>query len=80
MAAEAWLHVARARPFDSQAFAEGGAALCQLERYRLAADAWECACRIQPHNEDYANAHADALQKSARQAAQGSHPKGRKQL
>jgi len=80
MAAEAWLNVARARPLDAQAFAEAGAALCQLERYRLAVNSWECACRIQPHNEAYANAHADALQKSGLQTAQGSNPKSRKQL
>jgi tetratricopeptide (TPR) repeat protein len=80
MAAEAWLHVARARPLDAHAFAEAAAALYQLERFQLAANSWECACRIQPHNEDYTNAHANALRRSEEQTAQGSGPKGRKQL
>jgi tetratricopeptide (TPR) repeat protein len=80
MAAEAWLHVARARPLDAHAFAEGAAALYELARYQLAANSWECACRIQPHNEDYANAHANALGRSQQQIPQGSSPKGRSQL
>jgi tetratricopeptide (TPR) repeat protein len=80
MAAEAWLHVARARPLDAQAFAEAGAALCRQQRYDLAAGSWECACRIQPHNEDYAAGHADAVQQSVLRTPQGSSPKGRRQL
>jgi hypothetical protein len=80
MAAEAWLHVARARPLDAQAFAEAASALCRQQRYDLAAGSWECACRIQPHNEDYAAGHADAVRRSMLRTTQGSSPKGRRQL
>ena len=80
MAAEAWLHVARARPLDAQAFAEAASALGLLERFELAMSSWECACRIQPHNEDYARGYADALRRSAARTPQGSDPKGRRQL
>ena len=80
MAAEAWLHVARARPLDAQAFAEAAQALGRLGRYELATGSWECACRIQPHNEDYAAGYADTLRRSAAQTPQGSDPKGRRQL
>ncbi|HEX4354292.1 MAG TPA: hypothetical protein VHZ95_15290 [Polyangiales bacterium] len=80
IAAEAWLHVARARPLDAQAFAEAARALVKLERHGLAAAAWECACRIQPHNAAYASEHADSLRRSADSPAQGSEAKGRRQL
>ncbi|HEY2734243.1 MAG TPA: hypothetical protein VGI70_09670, partial [Polyangiales bacterium] len=78
IAAEAWLHVARARPLDAQAFAEAARSLTKLERHGLAAAAWDCACRIQPHNAVYANEYADALRRSAGSPAQGSAAKGRR--
>jgi hypothetical protein len=80
MAAEAWLHVARARPLDAQAFAEAAKALGRSERHGLAMNSWECACRIQPHNEDYATGYAEALQRSAPQTPQDSDPNNRRQL
>jgi hypothetical protein len=77
MAAEAWLHVARARPLDAQAFAEAARALVRLDRQALAAAAWDCACRIQPDNTCYAAEHAKALQRSGGVAAQETMAKGR---
>jgi tetratricopeptide (TPR) repeat protein len=80
MAAEAWLHIARARPLDAQAFAEAASALSRLQRYDLAATSWECACRIQPDNPVYADAHAAAIRSSDSERPQGLGTKGRKNL
>jgi Flp pilus assembly protein TadD len=64
LAAEAWSHVAHARPFDAQAYAGAACALSQLAKHADAARMWEHACRIQPHNTQYANAHAQAVRDS----------------
>ena len=64
LAAQAWLHVAHARPNDAQAYAGAAEALSHLERYTAAARVWEHACRIQPDNAQYADAHARAVRDS----------------
>lgn len=64
LAAEAWLHVAHARPNDAQAYAAAAIALSQLAKHADAARMWEQACRIQPQNTQYANAHAQAVRDS----------------
>jgi hypothetical protein len=64
LAAEAWLHVAHARPNDAQAYAGAAQALAHLDRHEAAARVWEHACRIQPNNAQYADAHARAVRDS----------------
>lgn len=64
LAAEAFIHVAHARPNDAQAYAGAACALSQLAKHADAARMWEHACRIQPHNTQYANAHAQAMRDS----------------
>ena len=64
LAAQAWLHVAHARPNDAQAYAGAAQALAHLDRHEAAARVWEHACRIQPSNAQYADAHARALRDS----------------
>jgi tetratricopeptide (TPR) repeat protein len=61
LSAEAWLHVTRARPGDAQAFAHAAVALSHLAKYDESARMWREACRIQPNNQAYAHAYAQAL-------------------
>jgi tetratricopeptide (TPR) repeat protein len=77
LAAEAWLHVAHARPNDAQAYAGAAQALSHLERYEAAARVWEHACRIQPENTQYADAHARAVRDSQPPVAQAKSDIGR---
>jgi hypothetical protein len=70
LAAEAWIHVAHARPNDAQAYAGAAAALSHLAKHADAARMWEHACRIQPQNTQYANAHAQAVRDSQAPIAQ----------
>jgi len=70
LAAQAWLHVAHARPNDAQAYAGAAEALSHLERHEAAARVWEHACRIQPENAQYADAHAQAVRDSTPPVAQ----------
>jgi Flp pilus assembly protein TadD len=72
LAAEAWIHVANARPNDAQAYAGAASALSQLAKHADAARMWEHACRIQPQNTQYANAcaHAQAVRDSQPPIAQ----------
>ncbi|MET0388583.1 MAG: hypothetical protein ABW321_21610 [Polyangiales bacterium] len=70
LAAQAFLHVARARPSDAQAFAGAAEALTHLACYDLAARLWDRACRMQPDNRVYAEAHARALRDSKSLPAQ----------
>jgi Flp pilus assembly protein TadD len=70
LAAEAWIHVAHARPNDAQAYAGAACALAQLAKHADAARMWEHACRIQPHNTQYANSHAQAVRDSQPPIAQ----------
>jgi hypothetical protein len=70
MAAEAWLHVTRARPADAAAFAEAGTALSHLQRHQLAATSFACACRLRPDNATYAEQHAAAVRDSQMPPAQ----------
>ena len=72
LAAQAWLHVAHARPNDAQAYAGAAQALSHLERYEAAARVWEHACRIQPDNAQYADAHARAVRDSNPPVAQAN--------
>lgn len=74
LAAEAWLHVAHARPNDAQAYAGAAAALSQLAKHADAARMWEHACRIQPQNTQYAKAHEQAVRDSLRPMAQNVSP------
>lgn len=64
LAAEAWLHVAYARPNDAQAYAGAATALSHLAKHADAARLWERACHIQPQNTQYAKAHAQAVRDS----------------
>ena len=77
LAAEAWLHVAHARPTDAQAYAGAALALSHLERHEAAARVWEHACRIQPNNAQYADAHAQAMRDSTPPVAQAKSSVGR---
>ena len=77
LAAEAWLHVAHARPNDAQAYAGAAQALSHLERHEAAARVWEHACRIQPDNAQYADAHARAVRDSHPPVAQANPGVGR---
>jgi uncharacterized protein HemY len=70
LAAEAWIHVAHARPNDAQAYACAAAALSRLAKHTDAARMWEHACRIQPQNTQYANAHEQAVRDSQPPIAQ----------
>jgi Flp pilus assembly protein TadD len=70
LAAEAWIHVAHARPNDAQAYARAATALEHLRKHADAARMWEHACRIQPNNPQYANAHAQAVRDSQPPIAQ----------
>jgi Flp pilus assembly protein TadD len=80
LAAEAWLHVAHARPNDAQAYAGAALALSQLERHDAAARVWEHACRIQPNNAQYADAHARAVRDSQPPVPQAKSDIGRTRL
>jgi tetratricopeptide (TPR) repeat protein len=77
LAAEAWLHVAHARPHDAQAYAGAAQALSHLERHEAAARVWEQACRIQPQNAQYADAHARAVRDSKPPVPQTNESVGR---
>lgn len=76
LAAEAFIHVAHARPNDAQAYAGAASALSQLAKHADAARMWEHACRIQPHNTQYANAHAQAVRDSQPPIAQTDSSSG----
>ena len=76
LAAEAFMHVAHARPNDAQAYAGAAVALSQLAKHADAARMWEHACRIQPHNTQYANAHAQAVRDSQPPMAQTDSSSG----
>lgn len=76
LAAEAFLHVAHARPSDAQAYAGAAAALAHLAKHADAARMWEHACRIQPHNTQYAKAHAQAVRDSQPPIAQTDDSSG----
>ena len=76
LAAEAWIHVAHARPNDAQAYAGAASALSHLAKHADAARMWEHACRIQPHNTQYANAHAQAVRDSQPPIAQTDNSSG----
>ena len=72
LSAEAWLHVTRARPSDAQAFAHAANALSRLAKYDESARMWQEACRIQPDNQAYAHAYAQAMRQRVLPAAQAS--------
>ncbi|HTU57996.1 MAG TPA: hypothetical protein VMF89_06175 [Polyangiales bacterium] len=76
LAAEAFIHVAHARPNDAQAYAGAASALSQLAKHADAARMWEHACRIQPHNTQYANAHAQAVRDSQPPMSQTDNSSG----
>jgi|GEM_PF-6642373 len=76
LAAEAFIHVAHARPNDAQAYAGAASALSHLDKHADAARMWEHACRIQPHNTQYANAHAQAVRDSQPPMSQTDNSSG----
>lgn len=80
LAAQAWLHVAHARPNDAQAYAGAAEALSHLERHEAAARVWGHACRIQPNNAQYADAHARAVRDSHPPVPQAKSEIGRTRL
>jgi hypothetical protein len=79
-AAQAWLHVARARQHDSAAFAAAADAFNRLCRHEQAASALACACRLAPDNQGYVDAHAAAIRGSTQPVAQASTDKSRSEL
>jgi len=64
LAAEAWMHIARACPSDARAMACAAGALNRLERYELSIKLWERACRLDPDNQEYQEARAQAYAKA----------------
>jgi tetratricopeptide (TPR) repeat protein len=79
LSAQAWLHVARARPHDARACARAAVALSRVAQHEQSTELWERACRLQPDNREYAAAYERAL-RHGRDTAQANDSLGRTEV